>query len=112
MKKAILLLALLLHVPVQAGTQPGQKYPPGSWQPAKPDANAESAARFAIEQKSRESAVPLALVRIVSLERQIVAGINYKLRVAVTENSKLREALATVWQKPDGTLALTAWDWL
>ena len=112
MKTAALLLSFLLPLSIQAGTQPGKKYPPGSWQPANPDTNAEAAARFAIEQKSRESATPITLVSIVSLERQVVAGLNYKLRLAVTENSKVREALATVWQKPDGSLTLTAWDWL
>jgi len=43
-------------------------------------------------------------------ERQVVAGLNYRLEIEVADGSKHLKARAVVWKKLDGSLALTAWE--
>lgn len=45
-------------------------------------------------------------------ERQVVAGLNYKLTLRVADAGKTRRADVVVWRKLDGTYALTSWKWL
>jgi hypothetical protein len=56
----------------------------------------------------------LKLVSIESAEQQVVAGINYRLRLKVKLDGKVREAEAVVWwqswRKPEA-YRLTAWSW-
>ena len=70
----------------------GQLRPiPGGW--GKIDVNSGSTiemASFAIAtvSKAMNSAKPLTLVRIVSAERQVVAGFNYKMQLELKEGTK------------------------
>jgi hypothetical protein len=44
--------------------------------------------------------------------QQVVAGLNLKLRIQVSEDGVDRSASVTVWRQPDGRYSLTEWIWL
>jgi hypothetical protein len=113
MKTPATLLAIALAAPLHAGSTNQKTTPPvGAYQPANPDPDAENAARFAIARTATTESTTLRLERILSLEKQVVAGLNFKLHLAVSDGARTREALAIVWQKLDGELELTSWKWL
>lgn len=80
--------------------------------------NAEviAAAQFAVKAQSEapEQKADIALVEILSAQQQVVAGMNYRLRLKVKVDGKDREAEAVVWwqawRKPD-PYRLTSWTW-
>lgn len=110
---AALAVAPAFPAAVHAFAKPEPVRPPvGSWQTAAPDAPAEAAARFAVGKAPRSPGRGLALERILALETQVVAGLNFKFRLSVSDGTRTRTATATVWQKPGGELELTDWEWL
>lgn len=85
---------------------------PGGWSPAPlDDERIKLAAQRAIESKAAADAVVLTLSSIDDAQRQVVAGTNYKLRLAVTQNGEHRIATAIVWRKLNGDYQLTGWTW-
>ncbi|MFZ4775184.1 MAG: hypothetical protein ACOYM3_07475 [Terrimicrobiaceae bacterium] len=50
------------------------------------------------------------MIEIVKAERQVVAGLNYRLTILVSNDSKRLKVRAVVWEKLDGSLSLTSWD--
>ena len=79
------------------------------------------AAAFAIEAEEKAmqgekdaKAAKLELVEILSASQQVVAGINYRLKLKVMLNGKEKEAEAVVWwqawREPD-PYQLTSWTW-
>jgi hypothetical protein len=80
-----------------------------------------AAANFAIKEeekairniKETESA-HLRLVTILEAEEQVVAGMNYRLKLKVTLDGKEKNAAATVWWQAwnkETPYKLTSWDW-
>ena len=67
-----------------------------------------AAAKFAVTAHDPK----LKFEGIEKVERQIVAGTNYRLTLKVSDNGKERRANAVVWRKLDGQNALTSWMWL
>lgn len=85
------------------------------------DKEVVAAASFAIKaqqqtmQDKQQPAPPkLELVKILRAEQQVVAGINYRLRMRVRLNGKEKTAETVVWwqswRKPD-PYQLTSWTW-
>ena len=80
-----------------------------------------AAAIFAIQaealaMKEKKDAPPakIELIKILSAEEQVVAGMNYRLKLKVKLNGKEREADAVVWWQAWRTPApyqLTSWNW-
>ncbi|MDB6137025.1 MAG: proteinase inhibitor cystatin [Verrucomicrobiaceae bacterium] len=77
------------------------------------------AAAFAVAAEARalqpnDAHPALTLVKIVAAEQQVVAGMNFKLTLTVTQDGKEKTAVATVWwqswRKPD-PYRLTGWEW-
>jgi len=68
----------------------------------------------ALREKKDSPAAKLELVRILSAEEQVVAGMNYRLKLKVKLDGKEKEAEAVVWwqawRTPD-PYQLTSWDW-
>lgn len=101
---------------------PAQPPPLGGYAAASvTDNQVMAAANFAIraEEKAmqeRRDDLPatLTLVRVLSAQQQVVAGMNYRLRLKVRLNGKDREADAVVWWQawrvPD-PYELTSWNW-
>ena len=77
-----------------------------------------SAANFAVKAKGQAMAkekpakiVTFSLVEIMSVRQQVVAGMNYDLRLKVRVDGSVKEAEAVVWRKLDGEHLLTSWVW-
>jgi hypothetical protein len=68
-----------------------------------------AAAQFAV--RGGQWAAIISLVEILSAQQQVVAGMNYRLRLKVKVDGKVREAVAGVWRKLDGKHELTSWTW-
>ena len=67
------------------------------------------------DPKAKPQPIPrLALVRIVTAEHQVVAGMNYRLQLRVTLDGEEKTADALVWwqawRKPE-PYQLTSWTW-
>jgi hypothetical protein len=79
------------------------------------------AAAFAVnmQQKAMENPeggppVRLELVAIEGAEEQVVAGMNYRLRIKVKLDGRERDVAAVVWWqawKKSAPYQLTSWDW-
>ena len=67
-------------------------------------------AEFAVKTQAEATGRPIQLVKILKAERQVVAGLNFRLGIEGADGSKHINARAVVWKKLDGTLVLTSWD--
>ena len=83
---------------------------PGGFSEVKPDEETQVAANFAVGEISKKLNQPLALKGIVSAERQVVAGLNYRLELDLTKNNQPYRVRAIVWCRLDGTMELTSWN--
>ena len=72
------------------------------------DEEAIAAAKFAVKAHDAK----LVFDSIEKVERQVVAGLNYKLTIKVAADGEPRSAEAVVWRKLDGTHQLTSWKWV
>lgn len=72
------------------------------------------AASFAIKAQEKVSGKTLELIKILEAKSQVVAGMNYRLKLKVRMNGKVRTAEAIVWwqawRKPE-PYQLTSWKW-
>jgi hypothetical protein len=83
---------------------------PGGFSEVKPDEETKVAASFAVGEISKKLNEPLALKDIVSAERQVVAGWNYRLELDLTKTNQPYRVRAIVWCRLDGTMELTSWN--
>lgn len=79
---------------------------------SKTDPEVLAAAKFAVGEQAKRKGVAVELVAVESVEQQVVAGMNYKLRLSVKIDGKAQQVTATVWRKvPDAAgYALTSWE--
>ncbi len=74
-----------------------------------------AAVEFAVREQSKGGKDgPLELAQIVSAEKQVVSGMNYRLVLRVQDGTKTREAVAMVWWQSWNTqqpYRLTSWNW-
>lgn len=85
---------------------------PGGWSKASTtDEHVRKAAQVAVDVAARSSGKPITLVSIDSAEQQVVAGMNYSLKLTVRVAGKNRSADATVWWQAWRPVPyeLTAW---
>ncbi|MCX7885993.1 MAG: cystatin domain-containing protein [Verrucomicrobiae bacterium] len=109
--------ALLAVVACSAAQVPGPVV--GGVSPASAsDEDVVAAARFAVKEQqklmrqSKETArARLALVKIESAQRQVVAGLNFKLELKVRADKEQKCAEAIVYRDLSGKLRLTSWNW-
>ena len=116
MKPAFPLLACLLLSSIAYASDPESKSMskpiPGGWSSvAVDDARVKIAARQAVAAQASIDGTELTLVAIEDAQRQVVAGINYKLTLSVKNGDQRQRANATVWGKLNGSYELTAWAW-
>ncbi len=81
----------------------------GSYRPAKINSQVKKAAAFAVQAHAKAVGKKLKLVGIVSAETQVVAGVNYRLRLKVAGNGKTAKFTAIVYQNLKGKYALKSW---
>ncbi|MEQ1850553.1 MAG: exo-alpha-sialidase [Chthoniobacteraceae bacterium] len=101
----VLLTSLLLAVGLPRGIA---QRPGGFTEIENRDEQALAAAKFAVTAHDPK----LKFESIEKVERQVVAGMNYRLTLKVSDNGKERRADAVVWRKLDGQHALSLWKWL
>lgn len=104
MKPTFLLTLLTLAiVPSSHGQQP--PLVGGFSQASTSDAEVLKAAQFAVKAHDAK----LTLQKINTVEQQVVAGMNYKLKLTTSDG---RKADVIVWRKLDGSHELTSWQWI
>ncbi|MCA1964251.1 MAG: exo-alpha-sialidase [Prosthecobacter sp.] len=96
----IILLAVLLNAQAQQPALTG-----GFSQASITNPNVLRAAQFAIKAHDAK----ISLREIHAAEQQVVAGINYKLKLTTIDG---RQAEALVWQKLDDSHELISWKWI
>ena len=106
--------------PALAGTAPalnasalGLTAPIGGWSQA--DSNADDvqeAARFAVQAYAVAQHSRTLYKDVAQAQRQVVAGVNYKLQLQVLHIGTPRTAQATVWHPLDGPYQLRDWAWI
>ena len=72
----------------------------------------KAAAEFAVQEQAKREAVILRLSDISKAERQIVAGVNYRLDIAVKGSGSERKARVVVFKDLESYYKLTSWEWL
>lgn len=89
-----------------------QAKPPltGGFSEVKPDEECKVAANFAVGEISKKLNEPLSLRGIVTAERQVVAGLNFRLELDLTKSNQPFRVHAIVWRKLDGSMELTSWN--
>ncbi|MBM3300814.1 MAG: hypothetical protein FJY85_12775, partial [Deltaproteobacteria bacterium] len=72
-----------------------------------------AAAQFAVKALAAmpEQKPDITLVEILSASQQVVAGMNYRLRLKLKVDGKEKEAEVVVWWKLDGKYQLTSRTW-
>jgi len=105
MKNYLWLLAATLGL---ALTGLGWAQVPGGFAAAPPtDAQVQAAAKFAVLARDPQ----LKLLGVDQAQRQVVAGMNFRLKLKVEDHGTNRIADAVVWRKLDGKHELTSWQW-
>lgn len=113
MKKQILYytFAIALVVGVNAGANRVSAQIAGGYS----DISASSkevkrAVRFAVQQRMLRTGNKVTLVKIVKAERQVVAGLNYRIVLGVADRrGRRRTATVVVYQDLKDHLSLTSW---
>ncbi len=89
-----------------APEQPNYK-PVGSYNAAPTDDDVRAAADAAVRAAFPDGKAEL--VRIDKAERQVVAGLNYRMTMVVRHNGEERTYATVVWRKLDGTHDVASW---
>lgn len=85
---------------------------PGGYSAVEITDDVKAAAEFAVQEQSKREAVVLELSEISNAERQIVAGVNYRLEIVVKGNGSERKARVVVFKDLKSHYKLTSWEWL
>jgi hypothetical protein len=116
MKKSLLktlIAASLVYVFTNAGAVSARQTPPvagGYSEVGANDPGVLRAARFATREEGRRLGRAVSLVAVRRAEQQVVAGLNYRLRLSVQIGGRAREADAVVYQNLKGAYSLTSWE--
>jgi hypothetical protein len=72
-----------------------------------------AAAQFAVKAQalSVERGAAISVVEILEARQQVVAGMNYRLRLKAKVDGTDKEADVVVWRKLNGAHKLTSWAW-
>lgn len=73
------------------------------------DKEVVEAGQFAVKEQAKKTNSKIELIKVVRADRQVVAGMNYKLRLEIKTGDQLSLVNVVVWKKLDGTHALTDW---
>jgi hypothetical protein len=108
----IVLSVVLNAVPCGARVLTAQEVPVAGGYSEAPqtDRDVISAAQFAIAKESRKKGVRVTLVSIEHAERQVVAGLNYKLCLRVKIKGKTQDVTTIVYQNLKQKYSLSSWE--
>ncbi len=99
-------LLIVVGCKSSAPEQPNYK-PVGSYNAAPTDDDVRAAADAAVRAAFPDGKAEL--VRIDKAERQVVAGLNYRMTMVVRHNGEERTYATVVWRKLDGTHDVASW---
>lgn len=71
----------------------------------------QEAARFAVQKQALLTQSRLIYKDVLSAQTQIIAGLNFQLKVLVIDQDLPRYARVTVWRNLQNQYSLTQWDW-
>ena len=115
---AMMSVCILLGIAFVSPSIRAESMPGGIAEASVEDQWVLEAARSSIEAKSKamreedkEKISAISLVKVLSARQQVVAGMNYFLRLQVTVNETLKEADVVVWRQLSGEYRLTSWEW-
>lgn len=74
------------------------------------DRGVAAASAFAVRERGRRTRRRVTLLEVRHAETQVVAGLNYRLRLTVREGGKERDVTAVVYQNLRQRLSLTSWE--
>ena len=111
-RTAMLILSICLWTFAIADNEYPRQSLPGSYAPAEVGKDAKTAAEFAVHEQAKREAIPLTLATIAKAEKQIVAGINYRLVLVVERSGSQRKAKVVVFRDLNAHYSLTSWQWL
>lgn len=107
-----LLLAALVTINAAAEPALAPMPPmPGSYQAAEVNEEVRGIARFAVREARRQTGGKLKLLAVLGCERQVVAGMNYRLRLKLRRAGEPALASALVFAALDGSHTLVTWQW-
>lgn len=89
----------------------GQTMPGGWSEIATDDPDVKKAAEKAISFQADKTDESLELLSIEQAKRQVVAGMNYELRLNIERNGQETTAMVIIWAKLDGSYQVTEWWW-
>jgi hypothetical protein len=109
MSKRVLSAALVFLI---TGAAAAQDVPVAGGYGERPtsDPGVAAAAAFAVRERGRRTGRRVTLVGIRRAETQVVAGLNYRLLLAVREGRESRDVTAVVYQDLRRRLSLTSWE--
>jgi hypothetical protein len=105
------LLPALAWVGFTAEDTPAQNIPGGYFATALTE-DVKTAAEFAVQEQSKRQPQTLKLNNIFKAEKQIVAGVNYRLDIMVKQGRSVRGAKVVVFRALNSHYKLTFWKWL
>lgn len=111
-RSAILMLSICLWTFASADDKHSGQTLPGGYGPAEVGKDVKAAAEFAVHEQAKREAIPLTLATIAKAEKQIVAGINYRLLLIVERSGSPRKAKVVVFRDLTSHYSLTSWEWL
>ena len=85
---------------------------PGGYSASALTEDVKTAAEFAVQEQSKRQPPTLKLNKIFKAEKQIVAGVNYRLHIIVKEGRSVRAAKVVVFRDLKSHYKLTSWKWL
>jgi aspartic proteinase inhibitor len=105
------LLPVLAWIGFTAEDTPAQNIP-GGYSAAALTEDVKTAAEFAVQEQSKRQPETLKLSNIFKAEKQIVAGVNYRLDIMVKQGRSVRGAKVVVFRDLKSHYKLTSWKWL
>ena len=75
------------------------------------DPDVKAAAEFALAEQGRRDGVDLSLMEIVQAQRQVVAGLNYKMCLRARSGSATRTAVVVIYKNLQQQYSLTSFQW-
>ena len=107
---SVFVFAFLLIAAFAAKT-PAQQIAGGYSSADVKSADVKAAAVFAVAKEAKKDRRKLRLVSVAEAEKQVVAGLNYKVCLKVRDGKKTRTATAVVYQNLKQKLSLSDWNW-
>ena len=106
-----LIKALLILIVFSLPAFAAEKQLCGGFSPVAADnKDALAAANFAVGEQSKIDNKPIKLVSISQVEKQVVAGLNYKLTLIVEQGALSRTVKAVVFRDLKSKFSLTSWE--